>query len=65
MMSPGHGNRAEFLHYICWQSESSPKFLTIDDYDAIASSGKQFARKFDLDVDSTVLERIDTLLRRE
>lgn len=65
MMSPEHGNRAEFLHYICWQNESSPKFLTIDDYDAIASSGKQFARKFDLDVDSTVLDKIDTLLRRE
>lgn len=38
----------------------SPKTLTCYDFDALADSGKFFARKFNPSVDAEVLDRIDT-----
>jgi Core-2/I-Branching enzyme len=48
------------LRYIDWSSgEASPKILTVDDIDKISNSGKFFARKFDANFDSEVLDWID------
>jgi len=48
------------LRYIDWSSgKVSPKTLTIDDVGALLSSGKLFARKFDMDTDEKVLDLID------
>ncbi|MEI6087851.1 MAG: glycosyl transferase, partial [Bacteroidota bacterium] len=51
------------LKYIDWSlGGASPKILTIDDIDKISKSGKFFARKFDANFDSEVLDWIDTNL---
>ncbi|MGY0037937.1 hypothetical protein [Pedobacter sp. NJ-S-72] len=46
--------------YINWsENEAHPKILTINDYQEIIGSGMLFARKFDLDVDLSVLDVLD------
>ncbi len=48
------------LRYIDWsQGNVSPKMLTSNDFDSLATSGKFFARKFNPSVDAAVLNRID------
>lgn len=48
--------------YIDWSSGgANPKILTTDDFDNIMNSGKLYARKFDLSVDSEILDRIDAI----
>lgn len=48
------------LRYINWDNgKSSPKILTTEDLPVLKASGKFFARKFNLDVDTTVMDRID------
>lgn len=52
---------SDSLRYIDWSEEKvSPKTLTCYDFDALADSGKFFARKFNPSVDAEVLDRIDT-----
>ena len=49
------------LRYIDWSSSDqpgAPKTFTIDDYDAIVNSDKLFARKFDLNKDSTIIYKL-------
>jgi hypothetical protein len=51
------------LRYIDWTlGGASPKILTIQDIEELSNSGKFFARKFDTNIDSTVLDWIDTNL---
>jgi len=51
------------LRYIDWSlGGASPKILTVDDVDKISNSGKFFARKFDANFDSEILDWIDTNL---
>jgi hypothetical protein len=49
----------ESVHYIEWPGGVHPKTLTSADFDALAGSGKLFARKFDDEADAAVLDRID------
>ena len=57
MASPFKNDRDSILTYIDWSEHgSSPKTLDVSDLDAMRESGKFFARKFDLAVDSSVLD---------
>lgn len=48
------------LTYACWLPDSaSPEILGMADMDALAASGSFFARKFDSEVDTAVLDWID------
>jgi hypothetical protein len=47
------------LRYIDWSREPAPAILRSEDLDAIAGSGKLFARKFDTTVDSEILDLLD------
>lgn len=47
------------LHFVDWDADPSPMILTMRDLSRLDASGKLFARKFDLDVDSDVLDRLD------
>lgn len=54
----------ENYRYIDWSAGgANPKVLTMDDTSALAHSAKFFARKFDTEQDSKVLDFIDHLLR--
>jgi Core-2/I-Branching enzyme len=49
--------------YIVWARDAAhPKLLRSEDLDDMLASGQHFARKFDLDVDSTVLDELDRRL---
>jgi hypothetical protein len=51
------------LRYIDWSlGGASPKILKIEDTEKIGQSGKFFARKFDTDIDSEILDWIDANL---
>lgn len=55
------------LRYINWDTQSgkkvsSPKTLTLADYEQLQKSPAFFARKFDADIDSDILDKIDTTL---
>jgi hypothetical protein len=53
----------EDLRYIDWSAGGvSPKTFSISDADALVSSGKLFARKFDINKDEAVLDYIDNSL---
>ncbi|MCR4660683.1 MAG: beta-1,6-N-acetylglucosaminyltransferase [Clostridia bacterium] len=57
MNSPFSKSVSDFLSYIDWSNGgSSPKVLTVDDKENIINSDKYFARKFDLDVDSNIID---------
>lgn len=48
------------LRYIDWtEGSASPKILTINDAERLKNSGKFFARKFDINIDSQILDWID------
>ena len=50
---------ADNLIYVDWSSgKAHPKILTADDYDALTSSTKLFARKFDMETDSVILNML-------
>jgi hypothetical protein len=52
------------VHYIDWSvRRSHPRILTVDDLETIRSSTHVFARKFDITVDSSVLDELDSLDR--
>lgn len=47
------------VRYIDWsQHLSSPKNLTIEDFDSLVNSDCLFARKFDMNVDLTIIQKI-------
>jgi hypothetical protein len=48
------------LRYIDWsEGKASPKTLLTTDFEALEGSGKLYARKFNPDVDDTILDLID------
>jgi hypothetical protein len=49
----------EAVHHIEWVGGAHPRTFGVADFDRLASSGKLFARKFDADRDSAILDRID------
>jgi hypothetical protein len=53
------------LRYIDWQATPAPKILTTDDLPALLSSRALFARKFDTDVDTEVLDALDRRIAGE
>ena len=56
-------NIADYLIYVDWSGgRAHPKILTVDDYEAIKSSSKLFARKFDMDTDSLILKMLQDLI---
>ncbi|WP_215509225.1 beta-1,6-N-acetylglucosaminyltransferase [Limosilactobacillus fermentum] len=59
MNSPYKDNREDYLHYVDWsEGGNSPKTLTIDDYEKISGSDKLMARKFDLNANKKIIERL-------
>ena len=59
MNSPYADNVKPYLHYIKWENGmSSPKTLTTIDYEELKKTEKIIARKFDMDVDSEIIERL-------
>ena len=53
----------ENLFYIDWsRGGASPKLLTVEDLPALMSSDKLFARKFDIEQDGAVLDRLEEKL---
>lgn len=55
----------ENLRYIEWSRKPAPAVLVQDDLPALLSSLKLFARKFDEQIDSSVLDAIDAHVDRE
>jgi hypothetical protein len=54
---------ADNLIYVDWSSgKAHPKILTVDDYEAMRSSLKLFARKFDMETDSVILNMLEELI---
>jgi len=48
--------------YVDWSTRSAhPKTLLIEDLPSLLASSAHFARKFDIDVDSTILDELDTI----
>lgn len=54
----------ENRRYIRWDhgNTAHPATLTMQHFDAMISSGKDFGRKFDMDVDAKVLDRLDEVV---
>src|SRR5205807_1301825 len=56
----------ESIHHIEWPGGSHPATLRLEDWPRLAASGKLFARKFDVDADEAILDKIDDeLLARQ
>lgn len=51
------------MRYADWSSRG-PHVLTCEDIDKLKDSGLMFARKFDCNIDSTVIEKIYALYKR-
>jgi len=52
----------ENIVYIDWSEKNpNPKILTMDDYSKLQNSPKLFARKFDIDIDSDIIDKITKL----
>lgn len=49
----------EEIHYVDWPAGAHPATFTVADLERLLASGKLFARKFDLHVDSVILDLID------
>jgi len=50
----------ELLWYVKWEKNtSSPYIITLDFYDEIKNSGKLFARKFDINKDWAIVEKLE------
>lgn len=60
-------NPGEDIRYIDWEHHEgpSPHTLRIEDYDALIGSKCLFARKFDVDVDWEIVDKIAAVNRRE
>lgn len=55
---------SDHRRFILWDANrlAHPKTLTIEDLDMMTTSGKDFGRKFDASVDSTVLDALDRIV---
>ncbi|MBI4757328.1 MAG: hypothetical protein HY778_18360 [Betaproteobacteria bacterium] len=54
------------LRYIDWSGNHvHPKLLVSEDFDNLAAADALFARKFDIDADRAIFDRIDAELRRD
>jgi hypothetical protein len=54
---------ADNLFFVKWiEGKGHPEILTIDDYEMIMSSGKLFARKFDIQTDALILKKISDVI---
>jgi hypothetical protein len=49
----------DYLWFTDWQGQPSPRILREADLDLLLASGRMFARKFDADTDSRILDLID------
>lgn len=63
MMSPYSTTRYDYLHYVDWSErpgkpKNSPNTLVLGDYEKIKNSGYLMARKFDINVDKKIVERL-------
>lgn len=59
MNSPFASTTKPYLHYIKWEKgKSSPKTLTTIDYEELKKTEKLIARKFDINVDAEIIERL-------
>ena len=59
MNSPFASSVKPYLHYIKWgKGKSSPRILTESDYQEIVDSSKLMARKFDIDVDKEIINKL-------
>lgn len=59
MNSPFANTTKPYLHYIKWKKgKSSPRTLTTIDYEELKKTEKIIARKFDIDVDTEIIERL-------
>lgn len=59
MNSPFASSVKPYLHYIKWEKgKSSPKTLTESDYQEIMDSSKLMARKFDINVDNEIINKL-------
>lgn len=67
MLSPFKQKRQDYLHYIDWsprtgKRRNSPNTLTISDFEKMKESGYLMARKFDMDVDQDIINKLhDTI----
>lgn len=50
-----------FRHIVFKQGEGSPKNLTIDDLKELLESDRFFARKFDIEMDSQIMDKLDEI----
>lgn len=55
------------LMYVDWSGKEvgHPKLLVSDDFDKLRSSEKLFARKFDMDVDASILGMLEQLIGKQ
>lgn len=59
MDSPFASSVKPYLHYIKWEKgKSSPKTLTESDYQEMVNFSKLMARKFDIDVDKEIINKL-------
>ena len=59
MNSPFANTTKQYLHYIKWEKgKSSLKTLTTIDYEELKKAEKLIARKFDINVDAEIIERL-------
>lgn len=61
MNSPYSKERKNYLHYVDWSEHDRnhhPKTLTMDDFDKLINSKAFMARKFDISVDKSIIERL-------
>lgn len=59
MNSPFANTTKPYLHYIKWEKgKSSPKTLSTIDYEELKKAEKLIARKFDINVDAEIIERL-------
>lgn len=57
---------ADNFIYVDWSSgKAHPKVLTVDDYEALTSSTKLFARKFDMETDSVILNMLKDFIENK
>jgi hypothetical protein len=52
-------------HYADWTVSSGPRLLRSSDYPALVSCNDLFARKFDMEIDGAIMDRIDRELIRQ
>lgn len=59
MNSPYVNKVKPYLHFIMWEKgKNSPRILTMADYAELKKTNKIIARKFDIDIDRQILERL-------